>query len=87
MLLLAVALASADASARSCWARAPELPTTSSPCSPFGPPWAPAPIVPKFNGETEDGNQDVTTLVGHAELANNLSEDVLRGSQGMKMYR
>ena len=62
-------------------------PATSSTCSPFGLPRAPAPIVPKFNGETEDGNQDVTTLVGHAELANNLSEDVLRGSQGMKMYR
>ena len=50
---------------------------TSSTCSPFGLPRAPAPIVPKFNGEAEDGNQDVATLVGHAELANNLSEDVL----------
>ena len=77
LLSLAVALASADASARSCWARAPGPPATSSTCSPFRPPWAPALIVPKVRALIEDGNQDVATLVGHAELANNLSEDVL----------
>ena len=48
-----------------------------STCSPFGPPWAPAPIVPKLNSVIEDGNQDVATHAGRAELANDPLEDVL----------
>ena len=58
MLLLAVALASTPASARSCVVQCPELPASCSPCTSSGPLWAPSLSI-LYDGEPEDHHHEV----------------------------
>ena len=58
LLLLAVALASTPASARSCVVQCPELPASCSPCTSTGPLWAPSLSI-FYDRELEDHHQDV----------------------------